>query len=173
VKTKLTNIYAITKGGKKGGAFMTTPNTGTLATLRALATTTPTSITDLRHTAKRQARLLRSLLAGKTPLLTRLVELIPSLRIEILDRMPVDSTAFWGNHHWHIHIHAGGLPSFYHFAALHELKHIIDHPLRQRLTTFTDTDWETVADYFAAQVLQPQTTANTNRERRNAYEPIR
>lgn len=152
---------------------MTTPNIGTLAKLRALATTTPTSITDLRRTAKQQAKTLRRLLGSEAPLLTRLMELIPSVRIEILDRMPVDSTSFWGNGHWHIHIHAGGLPSFHHFAALHELKHIIDHPLRQQLTTFTDDDWESMANYFAAQVLTPslQLTLTFN-ERRNAYEPI-
>lgn len=153
---------------------MTTPNIGTLAKLRALATITPTSITDLRRTAKRQAKTLRRLLVSKTPLLTRLVELIPSLRIEVLDRMPVDSASFWGNRHWHIHIHAGGLPNFHHFAALHELKHIIDHPLRQRLTTFTDADWESVANYFAAQVLTPSLQLTLIRqERRDAYEPSR
>ncbi|HEX3778711.1 MAG TPA: ImmA/IrrE family metallo-endopeptidase [Pseudonocardiaceae bacterium] len=112
------------------------------------------------------------MLTSKTPLLTRLVELIPTLRIAVLDKMPVDSTSFWGNQHWHIHIHAGRLPSFHHFAALHELKHIIDHPLRQRLTTFTDADWETVADYFAAQVLTPALQIRFTRlERRNTYEP--
>lgn len=153
---------------------MTTPNIGTLAKLRALATTTPTSITDLRRTAKRQAKTLRRLLASNAPLLERLAELIPSLRIEVLDRMPVDSTSFWSNHHWHIHIHAGGLSSFHHFATLHELKHIIDHPLRQRLTTFTDADWESVANYFASQVLTPSLQLTLIRqERRDAYEPSR
>lgn len=153
---------------------MTTPNIGTLAKLRALATTTPASVADLRHIARHQAKLLRRLLTGRTPLITRLMELVPSLRIEILDRMPVDSTSFWGNHHWHIHIHAGGLPSFHHFAALHEFKHIIDHPLRGRLTTFTDADWESVANYFAAQVLTPSLQLTLARkERRDAYEPIR
>lgn len=152
---------------------MTTPDTGTLAKLRALATEAPRSVTDLRHTAKRQARLLRSLLISKAPLFTRLMELIPSLRIEILDRMPIDSTAFWGNGHWTIHIHAGGLPRFHHFAALHELKHIIDHPLRGRLTTFTDSEWESVANYFAAQVLTPSLQLTLTRyEGGNAYEPI-
>ena len=148
--------------------------TGTLTRLRALATTTPTSIADLRQTAKKQARLLRSLLAGKTPLLTRLVELIPCLHIETLDQMPVNSTSFWGNRRWHIHIHAGHPARFQHFEALHELKHIVDHPLRQRLTSFTDADWESVADYFAAQVLTPPLRLNSAPQgRRNAYAPSR
>lgn len=151
----------------------TIATTRTLARLRALATTTPTSIADLRQVARRQATLLRPLLAGETPPLTRLVDLIPGLRIEVLDRMPVDSTSFWGDRRWHIHVRAGDLTSVHHFTALHELKHIIDHPLRQRLITFTDADWESMADYFATHVLAHQTEKHPNTERRNAYEPSR
>jgi IrrE N-terminal-like domain len=153
---------------------MTTINdTGTLVSLRALAVEAPASITDLFRVAEQQARLLRELVAATAdPLLTRLTDLIPTLCIEVLDAMPVTSVSFWGNGCWHIHLRADDSTSNHHFAMLHQLKHIIDHPLRQRLTSFTDTDWEAVANYFAEHTLTlPTKNASTRQERRDAYEP--
>jgi Zn-dependent peptidase ImmA (M78 family) len=155
---------------------MTTTNTtGTLANLRALATEAPTSLTDLTHAAERQAEALREALAAKTsPLRARLADLIPAVCIEILDAMPVAGASFWGNGRWHIHVREGEPANVRQLTVLHELKHIIDHPLRRRLTAFTDADWEAMADYFATQVLTPplQLTV-THPGRRNSYESSR
>jgi hypothetical protein len=154
----------------------TTNDTGTLANLRTLATESSPSLTDLFHVAEQQARLLRELLATTTdPLLTRLTDLIPSLCIEILDAMPVGGTSFWGNERWHIHLRQGDPTDFHHFTVLHQLKHIIDYPLRQKMTMVKDTDWEAMADYFATSVLRPLKEAGeyieyTPREE-DAYEP--
>lgn len=153
---------------------MTTTNTmETLASLRALATEAPTSLTDLAHTAERQAEALRDVLTTKTgPLRARLVDLIPAVCVEILDAMPVTGASFWGNGHWHIHLREGEPTNVHQLTLLHELKHIIDHPLRQQLTTFTDANWEALADYFAEQVLRPSRQLKVIRQgRRNAYEP--
>jgi hypothetical protein len=112
----------------------------------------------LFHVAKQQALLLSELLAATTdPLLTRLPDLIPSLCIEILDAMPVSSVSFWGNERWHIHARQGDPTDFHHFTVLHQLKHIVDYPLRQRLTMVKDSDWEAVAEYFALKVLAGET----------------
>ncbi|HEX3786127.1 MAG TPA: hypothetical protein VHX38_41295 [Pseudonocardiaceae bacterium] len=135
----------------------TTNDNGTLASLRTLAERESSpSLIDLFRAAEQQARLLRERLATTAePLLTRLVDLIPSLCIDVLDAMPVGSTSFWGNEHWHVHLRQGDPIDAHHFTALHQLKHIIDYPLRQRLDTVKDADWEAVADYFALQVVHP------------------
>lgn len=154
---------------------MTTTNTtGTLASLRTLSPESP-SLTDLFHASEQQARLLREPLAATTdPLLTRLTDLIPTLCVEILDAMPVAGTSFWGNERWHIHVRQGDPIEAQHFTTLHQLKHIIDYPLRQRLDTVNDADWEVAADYFALRVLNPPTKLEEiHDERRDAYEPSR
>jgi hypothetical protein len=108
----------------------------------------------LFNASEQQARLLRKLLAATAdPLLSRLTDLIPTLCIDTLDAMPVGGTSFWGNGRWHIHLRNGDPTGSHHFTALHQLKHIIDYPLRQRLDTVKDADWESVADYFALKVL--------------------
>lgn len=155
---------------------MTTTNTiGTLASLRALATEAPTSLTDLTQAAERQAEALRDALATKTgPLRARLADLIPAVCIEVLDAMPVAGASFWGNGRWHIHVRNGEPTNVHQFTMLHELKHIIDHPLRRGLTAFTDADWEAMADYFATHVLtSPLQPTATRQGRRNAYESSR
>jgi hypothetical protein len=135
----------------------TTNDKGTLASLRTLAEReSSSSLIDLFHVAEQQARLLRELLATTAgPLLTQLTELIPTLCIEILDAIPVSGTSFWGNERWHVHLRQGDPMEAQHFTALHQLKHIIDYPLRQRLDTVKDADWEAVADYFALKMVHP------------------
>lgn len=123
------------------------------------------------RTAERQADALRDVLATKTgPLRAHLTDLIPALCIEVLDAMPVAGASFWGNGRWHIHVREGEPANVHHFTMMHELKHIIDFPLRERLTRFSDTDWEVAADYFAERVLMPPLElASGNHGRRNAY----
>lgn len=159
----------------------TTNNRGTLASLRTLAQREPSpSLTDLFHVAEQQARLVRELLtATADPLFTKLTDLIPALCIDVLDAMPVGGTSFWGNEHWHIHLRNGDPAGFQYFTALHQLKHIIDYPLRQKLTMVKEADWEAVADYFAVKVLgmslapDKRTEMMTDDERRDSYEPSR
>jgi hypothetical protein len=134
----------------------TTNNTGILASLRAPTTNSSPSLSDLFYVAEQQARLLQELLAATAdPLLSRLTDLIPTLCIDTLDAMPVGGTSFWGNERWHIHLRQGDPTDFHHFTVLHQLKHIVDYPLRQRLSMVRDADWEAVADYFATSVLRP------------------
>jgi Zn-dependent peptidase ImmA (M78 family) len=53
----------------------------------------------------------------------------------------------------HIHIRASDPVDNQAFTVLHELKHIIDHPLRRRATEFSSVDWEALANHFAMRVL--------------------
>lgn len=131
-----------------------------LTALRAFAAEPPNSFTAMRHAADRQARLVRSLLPiPVTGIPTHLPALILGIRVEYLD-IPLPGTAFWGNGDWHIHIRASDPIDAQAFTALHEIKHIIDHPLRRQPNALSNAEWEAIADHFANQVLTQDPRAN-------------
>ncbi|MDT0309660.1 hypothetical protein RM780_22265 [Streptomyces sp. DSM 44917] len=135
----------------------TTDNTapGALTSLRALGGQPDSSLAALRRIAAEQARLLRDLLTVPVPQTpARLSVLIPSLLIEYITQLPTHGIAFWARPYWHIRISASDPSARQTFTVLHQFKHIIDHPLRQRLTALGDADWEELADYFAGQALR-------------------
>lgn len=136
----------------------TSVSTGTLAVLRALAIEPSQPLIHLLHAAGDQAELLRRLLPTSPVLILEyLPVLFPSIVIEYVDTMPVPGISFWGNNRWHIHIRTSDPVDVRQLTALHELKHIIDHPLRrQQPDPLTDGDWEALADCFAAGVLAPK-----------------
>lgn len=127
----------------------------TLVALRALTGPPPYSLTDLLHAAAKQAELLRRLLpSARGNILEHLTALIPSVLVKYIDTMPVPGISFWGSNHWHLHIRATDPGDVQVFTGLHELKHVIDHPLRQQEPILLgDGDWEKLADHFAARVL--------------------
>ncbi|MCA1605050.1 MAG: ImmA/IrrE family metallo-endopeptidase [Acidobacteria bacterium] len=145
------------------------PDARTLFALRSLAVEPSQPLAHLRHSADKQAALLRNMLMiPATEILTHLSDLIPSILIDYVDDMPVPGTAFWGNGHWHIHIRASDPPDVQTFTAVHELKHIIDHPLRRQSNSLSTAAWEALADYFAGQVIAPEPSRVTRAgERRN------
>jgi hypothetical protein len=145
----------------------TTP-AGLLATLRALAVQPSPSLPDLLHAADQQAELLRTLLPSSPEhTLKHLTHLIPSILVNYVNTLPVPGTAFWGNRTWHIHIRTSDPINVQAFTGLHELKHIIDHPLRHQCPApLNNNDWEALADHFAARMLTQEiartTTTNHN-----------
>ncbi len=138
---------------------------GLLATLRALAGQPSRSLPNLLHAADQQAELLRKLLPSSPGhILEHLTCLIPSILVDYVDTLPVPGISFWGNDSWKIHIRAGDRLDAQTFTGLHELKHIIDHPLRrQQLYLLSHSDWEGLADYFAARVLAQETARPTTK----------
>jgi hypothetical protein len=128
-----------------------------LSALRALAAGPPGSIADALDAADRQATHLQGLLATTASLTpTSLTGLIPSIMIEHIDDIPVPGTSFWATGRWHIHVRASDAADTQTFTVLHELKHIIDHPLRRRTTGLSSVDWEVLANHFATRVLTRQ-----------------
>lgn len=127
----------------------------TLAALRALAAKPFASFADALRASEAQAQLLSDLLAAHAgqPLFARHVDLIPTILVEQIDELPVAGLSFWGNGRWHIHIRATDASYIQNSAMLHELKHIIDHPVRRQPNALSDADWEALANHFAAQVL--------------------
>jgi len=128
---------------------------GVLRALRTLAIEPSESLTDLLQATDKQVGLLRNLLPGSPEnILAQLTRLIPSIMIEHVDSMPVPGVSFWGNGSWKIHIRASDRLDVQVFAGLHELKHIIDHPLRRRQPDLLKAGgWEGLADYLAAGVV--------------------
>ena len=152
--------------------------TGALAALRALAVDPSQPTADQLQAVDRQAQLLRDLLPEAIDQLpSSLTDLMPSILVEHIDDIPVAGIAFWGNDHWHIHIRAGDPANAQAFTMLHELKHIIDHPLRRRPNALRASDWEAIADRFAVQVLvrEPGSGCSTrkNNETRTKEHPGR
>lgn len=145
------------------------PSAGPLAALRALALTPSEPLTGMLHNAECQAQLLRHLLpipANLNP--HHLTGLIPSICVTYVDDMPSAGISFWGRQRWNIHVRASDPIDFQTFTVLHELKHIIDHPLRrEQPDLFSELEWELLADRFAGEVLadERQPVAVSGKER--------
>jgi hypothetical protein len=134
-----------------------------LPMLRSLAARRPRSLMEARRIAEYQADVLRPLLMPSgARLIQHLTDLVP-VRITYVDDLPESGIAFWNHKRWNIHIRATDTPSLQRFTVLHELKHIIDHPLRRdHPELLTEQVWERVADHFAAHVLKRQPTVAAN-----------
>ncbi|MBB5935422.1 ImmA/IrrE family metallo-endopeptidase [Streptomyces zagrosensis] len=108
----------------------------------------------MRRIAAQQAGLLRELLPGPTrQASTHLTNLFPSIVVESVARLPVPGITYWANRHWHIYVREDDSTDERAFTVLHQLKHIIDHPLRRATTAFGDADLDALAKHFARQVL--------------------
>ncbi|MDQ1039910.1 Zn-dependent peptidase ImmA (M78 family) [Streptomyces sp. V3I8] len=129
---------------------------GSLTALRALAHDSAHSMEDMLRTARAQAILLRSLLTASTYRIPdQLNTLIPSIRVEHVTDIPIAGVSFWARNHWHIHIRSSDPTEIQTATVLHQLKHIIDHPLRQKAARDSPIHWERLADYFTELVLAP------------------
>jgi hypothetical protein len=131
------------------------PARSPLGDLRAAGPHHATTVAVAMSIAHRQAELLRAILEirGKDLSVDSITGVL-AVKVTAINELPVPGTAFWGNGHWNIHVRAQDVPAAQRFNALHELKHIIDHPGRRTPTTddarLSDGDEELVADHFAA-----------------------
>ena len=133
---------------------ITTSDVPLLTTLRALAAE-PNSDAAIRHAADRQAEILRDWLLPIAPeqLSASITALIPTIRISYVNDMPSSGISFWGRGQWHIHVRAGDRIELQMFTIMHEVKHIIDHPVCRRSNHRGGVNWEGLANHFAAEVL--------------------
>jgi len=129
-----------------------------LADLRAVSPHHATNLRVAMRLGHQQAELLREILnIHGTGLPLERITCLPGVTVTAINDLPVPSTAFWGNGHWNIHIREQDRPETQRFNALHELKHIIDHPGRRAARAddarLSDEDEELIADHFATCVL--------------------
>ncbi|MBP5867901.1 hypothetical protein [Streptomyces scabiei] len=137
-----------------------TVSPGALTALRDLGRDPASSLEAMRHIAAQQAGLLRGLLpapVGQAP--AHLASLFPTIVVESAARLPVPGITFWANHRWHIHVREDDSADERAFTVLHQLKHIIDHPIRRVTTAFSDADWDALAKHFACLALARELTA--------------
>jgi hypothetical protein len=131
-----------------------TTSPGALTALRDLDREPASSMGAMRRIATQQAGLLRELLPGPTrQASTHLTSLIPSIVVESVVRLPVPGITYWAKRQWHIHVREGDSTDERAFTVLHQLKHIIDHPIRRATTAFSSADWDALANYFACRAL--------------------
>jgi hypothetical protein len=131
-----------------------TTSPGALTALRDLGREPASSMVAMRRVAAQQAELLRELLPGPArQASTHLTNLIPSIVVESVTRLPVPGITYWASRHWHIHVREDDSADEQVFTVLHQLKHIIDHPIRRATTAFSNADWDALAKHFACVAL--------------------
>lgn len=127
-----------------------------LSLLRGVESTPDGDLEWAEHCARQQAVILQlASHGGRVDGLTSLADTI-GIPISLIEHIPVRGIAFPTKDGWHIHISESLTPTAQLRTALHEMKHIIDHPARTGRnsdTAFTDADYEHLADYFADYVL--------------------
>jgi Zn-dependent peptidase ImmA (M78 family) len=128
-----------------------------LSLLRSVESAPDGDLEWAEHCTRQQAVILQ--LAshdGEVTSLTSLADTV-GIPISLIEHIPVRGTAFPTKGGWHIHISESLTPPAQLHVALHELKHIIDHPLRRkgqhRTAGLSDADYEHLADFFADYVL--------------------
>lgn len=128
-----------------------------LTVLRDISRNHPDSMDGMRRVAEAQARVLREALLGPTRHFPEYIsKMFPSIRVEHVTDLPAAGIAYWAEHRWHIHIRTTDSPEERTFTVLHQLKSIIDHPLRLQTAKFTAANWDSLANHFAQQVLAPR-----------------
>jgi hypothetical protein len=142
-----------------------------LAALRAVEPTPSASIVADLDASRRQAALLRRLLDIEEPGdIFATLQHFPGFDVSIINDLPMAATAFWGNKRWNIHVRGTDSPGLQIFHALHELKHIIDHPRRIGVVcepkSHSAYTFEVLADYFAGCVLRGEPTVTDQPDNR-------
>lgn len=130
--------------------------TDLLWVLRSVESTPDGDIAWAEHCTRQQAVIVRlHLPRGKVTSIDVLTEAV-GIPIDVVPDIPVNGTAFYTATGWRIHISSSLSPTDQVWVALHELKHIIDNPVRRRTKTqdFNAADFEYLADYFADCVMR-------------------
>lgn len=130
---------------------------GALSRLRTLAPLRPMTQHEWVHIVERQASELRHILDVQSDRFP--VEDITELpRIELIQEPSLDvaGCAFWTGSNWTILTNASDAPTRQRFTALHELHHVVAHPMRRHLAKLDPAVAEPLADLFAANVLMPR-----------------
>lgn len=111
--------------------------------------------------AERQAKALREILHVDSDYIdTSAIASIARIQIDLVPDIPLSGASFWSNGTWHIHVRADEPVVHRRFTVLHELKHILDHPVQHHVyderAFVCYGERELIADYFAGCVLVPE-----------------
>lgn len=135
-----------------------------LRSVRSAARQLPQPLNTALEIAEHQARALFSVLTDTLEherIIHRVANVLP-IDVSFIENLPNAAVSFWSRHRWNIHIRSGDPAGVQDFAFLHEVKHILDHPLRQQHPRmFTGDEWEQIANHFAVHALTLQTATAT------------
>jgi len=134
-----------------------------LRVLRALAPRRNSSFLESLHIAELQAEQFLELLdITGPPVPRRVVAEIPNIEVRLDNALPASGSAHWEAGCWVITLKRSESLSRRRFSLMHELKHVLDHPIKHHLYGDTIADpiaayrAERGADQFAACVLMPE-----------------
>lgn len=118
---------------------------------------------EARSVAERQAHRFHALLGITEPPFPKVaIERLPRVEVRYINSPSLSGAISWRRGKWRMLINAGESRGRRAFSRAHELKHVIDHPMADRLyrdSRFGSADAlaERAADYFAACLLMPKT----------------
>jgi Zn-dependent peptidase ImmA (M78 family) len=133
-----------------------------LRDLRRLMPQRPLGFGEALRIAELQAnRLLQWRGILEPPVPASLVAKFPRVQVETIYPLGVSGATAWSDGRWQVILNAGEPAVRQKFSAVHELKHVIDHPFAaaaypDSLGVSSAERQEQVADYFAACVLMPR-----------------
>lgn len=133
-----------------------------LRELRGLMPQRPLRLAEGIRVVELQAnRLLQLYGVTEPPVPDRVVTRFPRVQVETVYPLGVSGAAAWRSGCWQIIISGGEPRTFQRFSALHEMKHVIDHPIADFAyppigSLDSHRRREQVADFFATAVLMPR-----------------
>lgn len=156
-----THMSTTTQSSTIIAAALSEKHQSVLFELRALAPPRRMSHLESLRLAETQAARLRSILGVMNDWFpTDAIAGLPRVTVQHVADLPASGASFWGQGSWHIHVHASEPERHQRFTVLHELKHIIDHPMQRNVyderAFVVYGEREIIADYFAACLLIPE-----------------
>jgi predicted transcriptional regulator len=133
-----------------------------IAECRLLCPQRPLAPWEARSIAERQAhRLLSQLRITEPPFPVEAVAALPRVEVHYLPARHLSGAVSWRRSKWRILINSNDSRGRQVFSLAHELKHLIDHPMREAI--YKDSRYgtaeqaaERAADYFAACLTMPR-----------------
>ena len=133
-----------------------------IAEVRLLCPERPLAPWEARSIAERQAhRLLSTLRITEPPFPVEAVAALPRVEVHYRPARHLSGAIRWQRGKWRILVNSNDSRGRQIFSLAHELKHLIDHPMREVI--YTDSRFgsaeqaaERAADYFAACLTMPR-----------------
>lgn len=136
--------------------------TNPIADLRLVCPNRQLTPWEARTVAEKQAHKLHSLMnIQEPPFPEQAIEYLPRVEVRYIKSRRLAGAVSWRSGKWRIVVNRDDSWGRQRFSLAHELKHLIDHPMRGAL--YPDTRYgsgeeaaERAADYFAACLLMPK-----------------
>jgi hypothetical protein len=149
-----------TTDGRRGGTLV--PDSDVLDRLRALQPDRSLTWSEAHAVAERQATLLLELLfITEPPVPQFVISSLPGIVVDHRPDWPTSGMSVKARSHWRIVLKASEPRRRQRFTLAHEFKHVLDHPVIERLHQHVPAEsgherTERLCNYFAACLLMPR-----------------